>query len=394
MAGIDSNGFTPKPLEDIKTDLESGFRGVFGAAIRLIAQSVFGQIIGIMADRFADLWQLGLALYNATTREGAVGVQLDNVGALTGSPREQASYSVVSCTCTGTPTTVIGAGKLISIPGVGTQFTNDLPGTIGGGGTVGIVFRAVATGPKTAPAGTVTQIDTPVSGWASVANAADESTLGADVEKDSAYRIRQVEELRAQGASTAAAIRAIVRDVPNVTECFVFENEEGTTDANGLPPYSFEVVVQGGTDAAVAQAIALSKPVGTPSYGSTTVTTVDANGFAKDISFSRPEELDVYVTVTVTVDTTKFPTNGADTIKAAIVEYEENYSMGSEVRASAYMPNIFNAFERGVILESTMPLIGLSASPVSSATLVVSNRQIAALDTSRIVVNVVYQVPA
>lgn len=393
MAGLDSNGFTPKPLEDIQSDLESRFRSVFGAAISLIAQSIFGQLIGIIADRLTDLWQLALALYNATTREGAVGVQLDNVGALTGSAREQATYTKVTCTCSGTPTTVITAGRLIRIPGLSYQFTNDAPGTIGGGGTVDIEFRATETGPRVAPAGTVTQIDTPVSGWDTVTNALDHSVLGADVEKDSAYRLRQVAELRAQGGSTAPAIRAKVRAVENVTECFVFENDTGVTDANGVPPYSFECVVEGGDDNAVAQAIRNSKPVGTPSYGTTTETVEDANGFPVDDSFSRPTNLNIYITVTVTVFATKFPSDGADTLKEALAAYEENYTIGAEVRASALMPTIFSTFDPGVILESTMPLIGTSASPGSSSTITVTNRQKARLDTSRIVINVVPVIP-
>ncbi len=392
MAGIDSSGFTPKTTEDIKSDLESGFRGVFGAGITVIAQSIFGQIIGIIADRLADLWQLGLALYSGSTREGAEGNQLDDIGALTGSLREAATYSEVTLHLTGVNTTVIPAGRLVSIPNVGTQFTNDDPGVIGVSG-VDILFRAVETGPKAAPAGTVTQIDTPVSGWASVTNALDESVLGADIESDAAYRIRQVAELRAQGASTVAAIRAKVREVDNVTEVFVFENSTNTTDANGLPPYSFEAVVEGGTDAAVAKAIADHKPVGTPSYGSTTETTVDDNGFPVDISFSRPEELPIYITVTVTVDGARLPDNADATIKAALAAYEDNYAIGSEVRASALIPSVFASLEAGVIAECSMPFIGTSASPVSSATITVTNRQKAVLDTSRIVVGYIYLTP-
>ena len=394
MPGITPTGFEPKDTEDIKTDLEAGFRAVFGSAIRVIAQSVFGQIIGIIADRLADLWQLGLAVYNGSTREGAVGIQLDNIGELTGSPREQAAYTVVDCLCTGTPTTVITAGRLISIPGLEFQFTNDAPGTIGGGGTVTISFRATVTGPIPTPAATVTQIDTPVAGWASVSNPLDESILGSDIETDSAYRLRQVAEIRAQGSSTVAAIRAKVREVLSVTECFVFENSTGVTDANGLPPYSFECVVEGGVNATIAKAIADNKPVGTPSYGTTTEATTDANGFAVNIKFSRPADLNIWITITATVDQTKFPTNGDATLKAALAAYEENYTIGAEVRASALMPIIFGAFEAGVILESTMPFIGTASSPVSSATIAVNNRQKAQLDTSRIVVNYIYTVPS
>jgi uncharacterized phage protein gp47/JayE len=389
--GIDASGFTPKPNEDIKTDLESGFRAVFGAAITTIAQSVFGTLIAIIADRLADLWQLGLALYNASFREGAVGVQLDNIGALTGTTRKAATYTKVNLTCAGTNGTVITAGSICSIPSVGTKFTNDAPGTISGGAVV-IEFHAVDTGPKQALAGTVTAIDTPITGWASVTNAADHFQQGTDRETDAAYRVRQIRELRAQGAATGAAILAKVAAVTNVSDSFIFENVSDITDANGLPPHSFEVVADGGTDLAVAQAIADTKPQGIATYGTTTQAAVDANGFAVDINFSRPEELDIYIIINQTVDSSKYPSNGDTLVKAAVAEYGDlNYHIGSEVRSSALVPSIFGA--TAGVLECALPLIGIAPSPVASTTINANNRQRAALDTSRITVNTTYTIP-
>jgi len=390
--GITTTGFTPKPLVDIKVDLENGFRTVFGAAITTIAQSVFGQLIGIFSERLADAWQLGLAVYNAAFREGAVGVQLDNIGALTGTSRRAATYTKVNLTLTGTNGTVITAGRIVSIPATGAKLTNDSGGTITGG-TLVLEFRATETGPITAYAGTVTNIDTPVAGWTSVTNPADHFNLGADVESDAAYRLRQVAELRGQGLGTVAAIRAAVLVVANVTECFVFENSTDATDANGLPPHSFEAVVANGLDADVAKAIADSKPVAIATHGTTTQATTDGNGFSVSIKFSRPQTLNIYVEATVTVNPALFPSNGLDLIKAAIVAYgDTNYHVGSEVRASALLPSIFAACPG--VLECTMPFIGTAPSPGTSTTINVNNRQLADLDTSRITLNPVYVIPS
>lgn len=391
--GIDSTGFVPKPLDTIKTDLEGGFRTVFGAAITTVAQSVFGQLIGIFSERLADAWQLGLATYNASFREGATGIHLDNIGALTGTARLQASYTKVDLTLTGVAATVIPALRVVSIPSTGAKFTNVLGGVIGGGGTVVIEFRAVETGPQTAYAGTVTNIETPVAGWTSVTNATDHKILGTNIETDAAYRLRQEQELRAQGQSTIAAIRAKIFTVANVTEAYLFENVTDTTDANGLPPHSFESVVLGGTDADVAKVIADSKPVGIATHGLTTQATTDANGFSLNIKFSRPQALNIYVVMTATVNPAVFPSNGADLIKAAVVSYgDTNYRVGSEVRSSALLPSVFAATSG--ILECTLPFIGTAPAPVSSTTINVNNRQLADLDTSRITVNLVYVVPS
>jgi len=400
MAGITAQGFEPKPLEDIQSDLESGFRGVFGAAITVIAQSIFGQIIGIVSDRLADLWQLGLSLYNASTREGASGIQLDNIGALTGSTRKQATYTKVDLTLTGTPASVIPAGSLAKISATNVQFTNDSDVTIGGGGTVTAEFRALLTGPKTAPAGTVDTIDTPVAGWASVTNALDQKSLGTDVETDADFRIRQVAELRAQGASTVAALRAKIQELTGVTGVFVFENDHDTTDSDGLPPHSFECVVSGGLDADIAQTIATFKPVGIATYGTTTVGATDANGFAVNVEFSRPTQLNVYIVINQKASVSDYSATGDADVKAAIAALQSHYGIGVDFRASAlvpaYVPDPLEPSTTGVfgVLETDMPLIGTAPSPGSSTTITVNNRQQISIDTSRITVNTTLVVPS
>lgn len=385
MAGLTTEGFEPKPLPDIQTDLGSGFRTVFGAAITLIAQSVFGLLIGIFSDRLADLWQLGLAIYSASTREGATGIQLDHIGALTGTYRKPATYTLVTLTCAGDDGTVITTGSVVSIPGVGTRFVCLADSAPMSGGETTAEFQCEETGPFAAPAGTVTQIETAISGWDSVTNETDEHTLGTDIETDAAYRVRQVSELRALGSATTAALRAKISTIEGVTDVFVFENIGMVTDGEGLPPKSFEAVVVGGDDEEVAGVIALEKPTGIETYGTQTESVADGNGFLVDTKFSRAQTQNVYVTTNVTVDVTRFPSNGADQIKAAIVAYEVNYHLGSEVRSSALIPSVFSV---PGVLELPLPFIGTAASPVSSTTLTLNNRQKADLDTSRIVVNV------
>ncbi len=388
MAGLTPTGFEPETQENIKANLGAAFRTVFGAAITLIAQSIFGQIIGIVSERLATLWQLGLNIYTASTREGAVGIQLDHIGLLTGTPRLAAFSSKVTCQCLGDDGTVILADSVVSIPGVGTKFTNTLPGTISGG-TVSIEFHSVDTGPWAAPSGTVTQIETAIAGWNSVTNALDESVLGSDVEADAPYRLRQVAELRGQGSGTTAAIRAAlaaIRLPSAVTDVFVFENNGDTTNGDGLPGHTFEAVVVGGDDTVVAQTISDEKPVGIGTHGTSTVTVVDGNGFAIDIHDSRAAVLNTYVTISQTADASKYPSNGDELTKEALVTYGAlNYRLGGEVRSSALIPTVFGA---GLgVLECTLPLIGTAPSPGSSTTIAVNNRQKALLDTSRIVVN-------
>lgn len=72
--------------------------------------------------------------------------------------------------------------------------------------------------------------------------------------------------------------------------------------AFGRPGKSFEIVVQGGTNTAIAQTILDSKPAGIQTYGSTTVQVFDALGNPYNISFSRPTAVPIYVTISMTTD--------------------------------------------------------------------------------------------
>lgn len=386
--GLTSTGFVAKPLADIKSDLEASFRSTFGNGIDVSADSAMGEVIGIFADRLADLWQGAQALYTNAFPDGASGVALDSLCAITGTARQPATQTRVMATVVGTPATVITTAARVSVTGVGTLFKPAASITIPIGGSISAEFMAVETGPKPAPAGTLTTIVTPVAGWASLSNPLDQFALGRNIETDAALRLRRELSLRAIGGATLEAIRAAVAEVPGVVNVNVFENTTSTTDASGLPPNSFEVVALGGTNAAVGQSIFDRKPAGVRSYGTTTVGAADSLGVLHDVSFSRPTTLPGYVTLTVKARGPA-PGNLADLIAAAIVEFgDSNLSVGDPFIATALIPSVFKADPSIVDVPSV--LIGTAPSPVSSVTLVATNRQLFDLDTSRVVVNIVF----
>jgi len=389
--GVDSTGFVPKPLADIKTDLETGFKSVFGAGITVEPQSAFGQIIGLVSDRLADLWQLGQAVYNASYPDGAEGVALDNLCALTGVARLPASYSYVTVTATGTNGTVISTSFVASVAGTGVQFQNTSSQTISGG-TATLTMKAVNTGPLTAAAGTLTVIETPVSGLTSITNAADQYTLGSDVETDSALRLRRALSLRAIGNSAVESIRAKLLEVAGIAECYVFENTTGSTDANGLPAHSFEAVVTGSyTAQTVLDTIWASKPAGIASYGTSSGTVTDSMGVSHTVYYSQAAAVDMNVGIQIVIDPAVFPVSGDADIKAAVAAYGDlNYAIGSTVISSALIPSIFAACAG--IKSVALPTIARNtvvvypAVPPSSADVTTTYHEIPNLDTSKITV--------
>lgn len=70
----------------------------------------------------------------------------------------------------------------------------------------------------------------------------------------------------------------------------------------GRPGKSFEIVVEGGSNTDIANAIRASQPAGIQSFGSTTVQVFDQFGNPYNISFSRPSSVPIYVVLTLTTD--------------------------------------------------------------------------------------------
>ena len=199
---------------------------------------------------------------------------------------------------------------------------------LGSGGN----FTCDETGANPLPATTLDTIVTPVTGWDEVTNPSAGST-GAPVESDAALRIRREASLQ-QGNATDEAIRAaLLEDVDGVTFASVASNRTMSVDGDGRPPKSFEAVVQGGTDLAVAEKIWETMPSGIEPYGNTSQNVTDSEGRTQSIDFSRPVSKYAWVDVDYTLYAEEnFPTGGEDLIKQSIVDWAaENQGIGKDI---------------------------------------------------------------
>jgi uncharacterized phage protein gp47/JayE len=387
MSGVDATGFTPKSLEEILEDIESEQLANIAADLDISPDQPIGQINGIFAKKLAELWEALATCYGGFNRGAAEGVLLDAIGLLTGTPRLDATKSQVNATVNLNASTTLPVG---SIANVTDQPTNRwllrTAVTSTTAGNYAAIFDAEVTGPQVANSGTLEQITVPVIGWNSVTNAED-ADLGTNIESDAAYRIRQQEELSAPGACTVDAIRADVLQVDGVIECKVFENTSLVTDGDGLPGKSFEVVLYDGSvpdadDDEVAQAIWDSKPSGIEAYGSSSGTAVDSEGVEHTVEFSRATGVNVYLFYTLDVDPLKYPVDGDDQVEAAaIAKGATALGMGDDVIALVFRAQ---ALSVAGVNDVTAFTLGTAPSPVGTANLSITSRQIALLDTSRI----------
>jgi len=97
--GVTETGFVPKRLTDVLESLRKRFRDQFGQ-IAVDDDSVPGQIIGIIGERLALLWEGQEKSYQSSFRSTAYGVSLDGTAQLVGLVRLEATPSIVSCLMT------------------------------------------------------------------------------------------------------------------------------------------------------------------------------------------------------------------------------------------------------------------------------------------------------
>lgn len=195
------------------------------------------------------------------------------------------------------------------------------------------------------------------------------------------------------------ANRTITMDMATAIEVTMIPNDftvsGGASQATavikgGRVPKSFEAVVQGGTDADVANKIWTTKPAGIQTFGNTAFTITDSQGEFQVINFSRPTPIYIWVTVALTLYAEEvFPPNGQDLVAAAINTYGSTLGIGIDVLLQRVLAQIFSVpgIASGVMqIASTnepgdTPLFG-------TADIVIAENEISVFDLTRITVTV------
>ncbi len=111
---VTADGFVKKSFDELKTYYEEEFKAIFGTEIDLDPTGPFGQLIGLLAKRDADLWDGAEEIYNSRDPDIAEGLSLDKIGAETGVIRQQATETLVqSVFLYGDEGTLIEEGKRV-----------------------------------------------------------------------------------------------------------------------------------------------------------------------------------------------------------------------------------------------------------------------------------------
>lgn len=452
--GITLTGFVRKTLDIIVAEREAAWRQTFGESIDTAPEGPIGQCIALEAEREAKLWELAEAAYGSLDPDKAVGQAQDAVGAITGTLRRGPKSSTVTLTLTGTPTTALDVGRVVSVLLTGSRFKTLAAVVIGalaaratttaylvgarvysgtnawecigagtssgsatalvapsaspwtvtdgtvvwywlgaGTGAVDVAAASEVLGAVVAAAGTLRSIETPVAGWDGAANLED-ALLGREVEGWADFRERREQELVANGGSLVESIRNAIMNpdnCPGVIECRVFQNSDYLPNLDGMPPNSIEVVVRGGADADIWNTIWFSGAAGgIYTHGTEVGTVVDSQNEDQTVRFSRFEEVEIWIAMTVKRFTRTFPVTGADDVRAAVVAFGAESGSGKNavphgIRAQAWkVPGV---------LDVPVCNVGIAINPTTETEVIISTRQVAVFSSARIAITLTSGTP-
>ena len=385
MSSIDSTGLTIDRLIDILADYSATIKGSLGDNTKTDARSVIGQFIQLFGLGISEQQQLIQGVADSFNPNSAKGAALSTLVLLNGIQKQENEFSTVSLECTATADgTTVDAGSLVSDPATGVQVATDIDLVLAPSATGYVSATALEAGSVSATAGSLTQIDTPIFGWTSVTNLAN-MTEGVNEETDTELRIRRAKVAERSGSGSVSAILGAVSDVSGVDTTKVLANNGIAVDTNGIQPQHVWVIVEGGSDADIAEAIFESVGAGIGTTGTTVVSHYDSvSGDSYDIRFSRPSDISIYVIANLTVDAT-YPVDGDTQVENALIaSFAANQDLGDDVVQTAlYTPvNTVSGITR---IDSIY--IGLTAGPTGTANIPIDVDEVAVTSALEITVN-------
>lgn len=415
MAEITSNGFIGKTLIEYKTEIETQYLSI-DSNWNIRPESIDGSAIAINAETFANLDdEIGLA-YSACDPDTASGQSLINLAAISGVPVRLGTHSTATVKIEGIAGTVVNAGSKIRNKETGTIWVTDNQAVIPSYVSVTCTER----GAKTAGTGDLSIIADPIGGWQKVNNE-NAAALGKDDESITDLRVRRNNSVGKPGSNQLDNIYGEIASLDGVTHLKIDENFEKVADTNSLDPNSIIVIVAGGDENEIANAMARKKNPGcglnkgnsafsdqvsidttTPieEYTADNGRTATIGGSPFNAVFFRSSLKSVYVSVSIKKTGGISDGDLINKVKQYIIEYwnatlfsgesvsgfdKTGFEIGQDVPSGRlYVPCQKAVGENGYTLDIK---VGDSASP-SGSTVSIGYQELATIAESQIVVTV------
>lgn len=386
-ATISAQGISAPDYQTVLSTVTEYFQQIYGADAYLEPDSKDGQMVALVALAIHDANNVAIGVYNSFSPSTALSDALTRNVKINGIVRRGETSSTVDLLLTGTAGTTITSGSAKDDNGIIWNFPASVSIDVNGSTT--ITATCDTSGPVAALAGTITGINTPTRGWFSVTNLVA-ATVGTAAETDAELRVRQGQSVALPSLTPFDAVDGALANVTGVMRHKLYENDTGSVDANGLPAHSLSAIVDGGDATEIAQVLRSKKGQGVGTYGATTLVMADSYGNPHPVSFSRPTDVPVFVSLTLRVFT-GYTSLVADQMKAAIASYINSLAIGDDVLLS----RLYSPANLGVVSGGNARYydindlkVGISASGVAAANVNIGYDQAASCSVDNISITV------
>ena len=205
-----------------------------------------------------------------------------------------------------------------------------------------VQFLTEDYGKITLPYGIVTKMVNNITGFDSVTNLL-EPTYGRKAETDIELRQSYIAKSALRSNTMIESIVAeLLNNIANVESASGYENDNDYTDERGLPPHSVEIIVEGGDNSEIAQAILRRKAGGIQTYGSVVVNVPGEYGDSIPVRFNRPEYLYTWLKLVLHGDSGKLPTNYAQLTTQSLLEDKAQFVAGTSLLTQLLTDGIYS----------------------------------------------------
>lgn len=383
------------------SDIKARFVELFGDNLDLSPETTQGRLIELFNRSETFTLQACAAVSNMLNLNKANGFVLDDLGALFLIERKPATKTSTTVVLTGVPNTIIPANTRIKTA-EGDIFENPASAVIGSDGSVSVRYQAVETGAVPALPNTLKIILDGVNGLETANNPAN-AVIGQEQESDGDFRNRIKTSLNTNAIAVLSAIKASVEQVSGVVGSYCYDNYDNSAviiDSLSVPAHSLLVVVDGGDDQEIANAIYAKKTAGTgyverendAGYTVVEKNVIDeAYGTTYKVRFVRPILTDIDIVVNVARKS-----YSGDNLEQAVKNAIMTFAKGDNPEVDGIViGGSLSPFEVGAAISSELPdvfitsvSIGVHGQSVSPATMTFGSIHKANILEQNITVNI------
>lgn len=346
--------------------IQARFTELFGDNLDLSPTTPQGRLIELFNRSETFTLQACAAISNMLNLNKANGFVLDDLGALFLIERKPATFTSTTVVLTGQAGTSVPAGIRIK-SNAGYIFASDEAAVLDSTGSATVTFTSVVSGDIPAEPNTLKTILDSVIGLETATNPSA-PILGTEQESDGAFRNRIQNSLDLNAISVLSSIKAAVENVAGVIGSYCYDNFENVSvviDNLTVPAHSLLVVVDGGAEQEIANAIYEKKTIGTGYIAATNdagYTIIqkevvdEAYGTTYNVRFARPVLTNVDIKVTVARKS-----YSGDNLTQAVKNAIMNFATGNNPEVDGIkIGGALSPFEISAAISSELPDVFIS----------------------------------